>query len=226
MKVLVVAPHPDDELLGCGGTLLQYLADGATLGWIIVTSMTEALGWQPDAVGRRAAQVEQVRQCLKIERENHFQLNFPPSGLDSIPLSEIVGRISGVFESFAPDVVFVPHPGDAHSDHRVSFDAAIACTKWFRSPSIKRVLSYETVSETDAGLDLTRPFQPTVFYDVSNTIDQKCQLLQIYESEIDEFPFPRSEKNIRALAAHRGAQVGFVAAEAFSLLRERKVFGE
>ncbi len=226
MKVLVVAPHPDDELLGCGGTLLRYASEGVTVGWLIVTGMKQSYGWAAEQVSERASEIKEVKSALGVEAENLYQLDFPPAELDSLPLSNVVNKISEVFLDFQPDEIFLPHPGDVHSDHRVCFDAIMACTKWFRHPSIKRILTYETLSETDANLDLTKPFQPTVFVEISETLDRKWELLQLYKSEMHEFPFPRSEKTIKSLARLRGSQSGYEAAEAFCLLRERNGYGD
>lgn len=221
MKVLVVAPHPDDELLGCGGTLLRYASEGVTIGWLIVTGMKESYGWDVDRINERASEIQKVRRALGIQMKNLYQLDLPPAGLDTLPLSDVIGKFSEVFSSFQPDEIFLPHPGDVHSDHRVCFDAAMACSKWFRYPSVKRVLTYETVSETDAAIDQSQPFQPTIFYEISDTLSNKWELLKLYKSEMKEFPFPRSEKTVKSLAYFRGSQVGYEAAEAFCLLRER-----
>jgi LmbE family N-acetylglucosaminyl deacetylase len=226
MKVLVIAPHPDDELLGCGGTLLRHAAEGATLGWLIVTGMKESYGWPAKRVNARAKEIREVQDGLGVKQENLYQLDFPPAGLDLLPLSDLVKSISDVFLKFQPEEVLLPHPGDVHSDHRVCFDAVMSCSKWFRFPSVKRILTYETLSETDAMLDSSRSFQPSVFIDISETLSRKWDLLKVYESEMHEFPFPRSEKAINSLAWLRGSQSGFEAAEAFCLLRERKGYGD
>jgi LmbE family N-acetylglucosaminyl deacetylase len=103
----------------------------------------------------------------------------------------------------------------------VVFDAVASCTKWFRYPSINRILAYETLSETDFGLSTEQAFRPNVFVDIESFLDRKLQAMEVYKSEMGEFPFPRSREAIRALAAVRGAASGFKAAEAFELLRER-----
>lgn len=226
MRILVVAPHPDDELLGCGGTLLRYASEGATIAWLIVTGMKESYGWDRKRVSDRAGEIKKVQKGLGVKTKNLYQLDFPPAELDSLPLSKVVDKISNVFSDFKPDEIFLPHPGDVHSDHRICFDAAMACTKWFRYPFIKKIFTYETISETDASLDLTRPFQPTVFFEISDTLERKWELLTVYKSETKGFPFPRSEKAIKALAYIRGSQAGYEAAEAFCLLRERNGQGD
>ena len=151
----------------------------------------------------------------------------PPTRLlfDIAPKEEtpnLVAQFAEVFTSFEPDEVFVPHHADVHSDHRLVFEAAVACTKWFRHPSVRRVLAYETLSETDFNLDAASAFHPTTFVDIGGFLDRKLELLNIYRSEIEAFPFPRSIEAIRALAMMRGATSGFAAAEAFQLLRERQ----
>ena len=108
-----------------------------------------------------------------------------------------------------------------HTDHRLVFDAVASCTKWFRYPSVKRVLAYETLSETDFGLGTSQSFRPNVFVNIEPYLDDKIRAMDIYASEIGEFPFPRSHEAIQALAILRGAASGFKTAEAFELLRER-----
>jgi N-acetylglucosamine malate deacetylase 1 len=226
MKVLVIAPHPDDELLGCGGTLLRHGTEGATLGWLIITSMKKSYGWPAERINERAREIKQVQDGLGVKQENLYQLDFPTAELDSLPLSQLVKSISDVFLKFKPEEVLLPHSGDVHSDHRVCYDAVMSCTKWFRYPSVKRILTYETLSETDAMLDSTQSFKPSYFVDISKTLNRNWDLLKVYKSEMHEFPFPRSQKAINSLAWLRGSQSGFEAAEAFCLLRERKRYGD
>jgi LmbE family N-acetylglucosaminyl deacetylase len=218
-KTLVVAPHPDDEVLGVGGTLLRRKADGAKVAWLIVTAISVQSGWSEEKVKQRADEIKRITELFGFDEV--FTLNFPTTQLDRVPMSDLVAGISEVFRSFKPEEVFVPHPSDVHTDHRVVFDAAASCTKWFRCPSVKRVLAYETLSETDFRLDTDKGFRPNVFVDIEAFLDGKLRAMDIYESELGVFPFPRSHEAIRALAALRGAASGFKAAEAFELLRER-----
>ena len=219
MRALVVAPHPDDEVLGVGGTLLRRKAAGAKVAWLIVTAISTQSGWGEEKVNQRADEIKLVTELFGFDEV--FTLKFPATQLDRIPMSDLVAGISAVFKSFAPEEVFVPHPCDVHTDHRMVFNATASCTKWFRYPSIKRVLAYETLSETDFGLGTDQVFRPNVFVDIESFLDDKLRAMDIYESELGVFPFPRSHEAIRALAAIRGAASGFKAAEAFQLLRER-----
>lgn len=219
MKTIVIAPHPDDEVLGVGGTLLRRKAEGAKVAWLIVTTISVELGWSKEKVKQRADEVKRVTELFGFDEV--FTLNFPTIQLDRIPMSDLVAGISEAFRSFQPEEVFVPHPSDVHTDHRMVFDAVASCTKWFRYPFVKRVLAYETLSETDFGLGTDQGFRPNVFVDIEPFLDGKLRAMDIYASELGVFPFPRSHEAIRALAALRGAASGFKAAEAFELLRER-----
>ena len=132
-----------------------------------------------------------------------------------------MSAMSDAFKTFQPEEVFMPHPADVHTDHRFVFDAVSACVKWFRFPSVKRVLAYETLSETDFSLGTDQAFRPNVFVDIENFLSEKLRAIDIYASEVSEFPFPRSHEAIQSLARLRGAASGFKSAEAFELLRER-----
>lgn len=220
-KTIVVSPHPDDELLGVGGTLLRRQSEGGTLGWLLVTGIFEGDDWDKSIIEERGREVQRIRAGLGIGSENFYSLKFPTTRLDQIPTGQLVGAISEVFKTFHPEEIYVPHAHDIHSDHRIVFDAVAACSKWFRYPSIKRILAYETLSETDCILKADDVFRPNVFIDIAGFLEKKIELLSIYRSEWGTFPFPRSETAVRALAAVRGAQSGYIAAEAFQLMRER-----
>lgn len=219
MNTIIVAPHPDDEVLGAGGTLLRRKAEGAKVAWLIITAISVKTGWSAESVRRRAGEIQEITELLGFSTV--FTLDFPTTQLDRIPMRELVAAISEVFKTFEPQEVFVPHSLDVHTDHRVVFDAVASCTKWFRQPSVKRVLAYETLSESDFGMGVGHAFRPNVFVDISPFLEQKIRAMDVYESELGVFPFPRSPDALRALASVRGAAAGYVAAEAFELLRER-----
>ena len=218
-KTLVVAPHPDDEVLGAGGTLLRRKAEGSAVAWLIVTNITAEMGWNEEKIKKRAEEIKQVSKLFDFD--SVFELNFPTTQLDQVPMSNLVTAISDAFKKFEPEEVFIPHDSDVHTDHRFVFDAVASCTKWFRCPSVKRVLAYETLSETEFGLGARQIFRPNVFVNIEPYLGDKLRAIEIYTSELGEFPFPRSYDAIRSLASYRGASSGFKAAEAFELLRER-----
>ncbi|OAS14515.1 PIG-L deacetylase family protein [Paenibacillus oryzisoli] len=219
-KVLVVAPHPDDETLGCGGTLLKHLENGDEIHWLIVTHINEENGFSKERINCREEEIEKT--SLLYQFTTVHQLKFPTTQLDSIPMYKLVGEIGKIFQKIQPTICLVPYRGDAHSDHAAVFDATISCTKWFRYPSVNRVLVYETLSETDFGVNPdNNGFSPNVFVDISTFLNKKIEIMNVFASEMGEFPFPRSEKAIKSLAYLRGAASGFDAAEAFMLIRER-----
>ena len=186
-----------------------------------MTSISGSPSWSSDQKLKREREIEQVREGLGITSDHLFELNFPTAELDQVPLGDLINSISVVFKQFQPEEVFLPHPGDIHSDHRITFEATSACTKWFRYPSVKRILTYETLSETDFSLyQYSGDFRPNLFVDISDYLKKKLDLISIYDSEVGEHPFPRSLESIRAQTILRGAQRGVFAAEAFHILKD------
>ena len=223
MKTIIIAPHPDDEILGCGGTILKRLEEGNEIAWCLITSIKKEDGWKEDVVLRKNREIEEVRKKLGINSINLFRLNLKTSNLDQISKQLFIEKISKVFKKFQPNEIFLPFPGDAHSDHKLTFEATIACTKWFRYKFIKKVLAYETLSETNFNFDPNNKiFNPNLFVDISSRINKKIELMNIYNSEVFDHPFPRSEESIKSLAKLRGSQSGYRAAEAFMILYQRE----
>lgn len=217
---LVIAPHPDDETLGCGGTLLRARAEGDAIYWLIVTGISEAQGFTAERVESRAAEIDRVSDAYGFAET--IRLDFPTATLDAIPMGDLVSAIGQAARRIEPTDIYLPHRRDAHSDHAAVFDAATSVSKWFRYGSVERVFVYETQSETDFDLSPDSPgFRPNVFVDISDTINRKIEIAAIFESEFAEHPFPRSFEGMCALATLRGAASGFKAAEAFMLLRQR-----
>lgn len=218
IKTLVIAPHADDELLGCGGTLLLRGARNGKLGWVLLTSpeLTDS-----NTLSLRQSQLRAVRDGLGVLPEDFYQLDIAASHLDQVPLKQLVSSLGEVITKFEPNEILAPFPGDAHSDHSVAFKAASAVSKWFRYPSVRRLIAYETLSETNFGVDPRfSSFRPNSYVDVSQHIEKKIQLLSIYESAISAHPFPRSIEAIKSLAVLRGSECGCAFAEAFMIIRE------
>lgn len=218
MRALVIAPHPDDEVLGVGGTLLRRKSEGSELAWIIVTGISDQFGWPIEKVNQRQVEIKEITKLFRFDQV--YELGFQAAQLDQVPRAELIKSFSDAINEFQPDEIFLPHPIDIHSDHRIVYEASVSCTKWFRHSSVKRVLAYETLSETDFGLTPGSAFRPNFFVNIEAYLEEKLQAMKIYGSELGEAPFPRSLDVIRALATVRGAAAGFKAAEAFELLRE------
>lgn len=218
-KILCIAPHPDDETLGCGGTLLAHAAAGDEIHWLVVTAISTEIGFSAERVMKREEEISAVAQAYGFA--GTYFGGFHTMRLDTVPMLELVGAISEIVRTVAPDTLFVPYRGDAHSDHAAVFDAATACAKSFRYPSVKSVYAYETLSETEFGLKPEDSgFRPNLFVDITAHVDRKLEIMRLFPSELGEFPFPRSETTLRALAQLRGSQAGVMAAEAFMILRE------
>ncbi len=216
-KIIVISAHPDDEVLGCGGALLRHKAHGDELYWLIVTNVLETHGFSKERVKSRQDEIDAVAN--KIGFKKTIKLDYPTMSLDSSNLNSLINEVSKAFNEVQPEVVYVVNRSDAHSDHRYTFDAVFACTKSFRYPFVKSVLMYECISETEFAPALNeRVFQPNYFVDISKHLKGKLELMMIYESEIGSHPFPRSLKNMEALATYRGATAGVEYAEAFQTL--------
>lgn len=218
-RVLVVAPHPDDETLGCGGTLLKHKDNGDLLYWLIVTSSKKSSKGICSKIKKRQSEIKQVSDAYGFSQT--IELNLPTTLLDTIPKSEIIKLFSDCFTSICADIIYMPFRLDAHSDHEVVFDATIACCKSFRNSFVRKVCCYETLSETNFGM---RPednvFKPNYFVDISEYFDEKINIMKIYDSEILKHPFPRSEESLRSLAILRGSFAGCNYAESYMTLQE------
>lgn len=217
--VLIVAPHADDETLGCGGTILRYIKEGYAVHWLLVTGMSKEFGFTDEQINTRTLEINKVNNLYGFS--GMYTLNFPPAALETVSKGELIGEISKVINTIKPDEVFTTYRNDAHSDHEIVYDAVMSCTKSFRYPFIKKVLAYETMSETDFGL---KPedggFRPNIFINIEDFLNEKLDILEIFESEVGPFPFPRSRKSLESLAYVRGAQSNCNAAEAFFLIKE------
>lgn len=217
--VLVVAPHPDDETLGCGGTLLRHRAEGDAVHWLVATRITPELGFPAERMAARADELREV--ATRYGFAGVHELGLPATRLDTLPVGDVVAAIGRVFRAVQPDTVYLPYRNDVHSDHAVVFDAAAACCKGFRYPHVKRVYMYETLSETEFGLRADDGgFRPNLFVDTAAWLEEKIAIMRLYAGEMAPFPFPRSEECLRAQAVLRGSQAGCAAAEAFMILKE------
>lgn len=217
--VAVVAPHPDDETLGCGGTLLKHIARGDDVHWIVFTGISTELGFTEERVRSRDEEILRVAESYGFAGTH--RLGFPTMQLDRLPKADLVGALGAVVKRLGVHTLYVPYRNDAHSDHAAVFDACAACTKTFRYPSVQSVRAYETLSETEYGVKPEDTgFRPNLFVDIAAFIDRKLEIMSIYANEMAPFPFPRSDVALLAQAQLRGTQCGATAAEAFMLLKE------
>jgi len=214
-KVLTIAVHPDDETLGCGGTLLKHKSNNDEIHWLICTTIDKSHSYYET----RGKEIEKVSNMYGFDSVHNLRLK--TMQVDEYSMSELVGKISKVINEVKPNIIYLPFKGDVHSDHRKIFEAAYSCTKSFRYSFIKKIYMIETLSETEfAPSTKEDSFIPNSFVDISEYMDKKIEIMKIFKSEIAEHPFPRSEKNLRALSTLRGATSGCEYAESFVLLKE------
>jgi len=219
MKVLIISVHPDDETLGCGGTILKHSKNNDDLFWLILTQASKELGYSNEFLFKRANQIKLVSQIYKFKKT--YNLGFPTTKLHMLDFTDIITKISKIMQAVKPEIIYTVNRSDIHTDHQIAAKAIISCTKSFRNRFIKRILMYECLSETEIAPPLPENvFIANVYSDITEFIDKKIEIMNKYESEVQELPLPRSADNIRALARFRGSTVSVNYAEAFMLLRE------
>lgn len=220
MRVLVVAPHPDDEIIGVGGTIAKRTENGDEVFVCVVTK-----GFQPLFTEEFVEQGR--RECREADRmlgvkETVF-LDFPAVMLETVPRYELNGKISEVIQKVKPDEVYIPHRGDMQLDHQMVVDAAMVGLRPKYEHVVKRIYAYETLSETGWNIpNAQNEFIPNVYEDISAYLEKKLEAMNVFASQLSEFPAARSLEAMEALAKYRGATVNVAAAEAFSLIREIK----
>ncbi|MCJ1960693.1 PIG-L deacetylase family protein [Novosphingobium mangrovi (ex Hu et al. 2023)] len=217
-KVLVVAPHPDDEILGCGGTMARLVQEGHEVEVCLVTRGRPP-AFDEEGVARVMAEMEQAHAHLGVSRVH--RLDFPAARLDTVPAWQINRAIGEVVEEVAPDTLFLPFVGDIHLDHQIAFLGAMVAARPRNAGVPKRILCYETLSETNwLAAPVTPAFVPNCYIDIGATLQRKLDAFALFESQLKPFPDERSLKTIESLAVVRGSTVFAQAAEAFVVVRQ------
>ncbi len=218
MNILVIATHPDDEVLGCGGVIARHVAANDNVYVLVVTRGIPEIF--------PANQIEETRRELQLAHSilgvKHVEfLDFPAPKLDTVPEYVLANAIRDSIMKIQPKTIYLPHHGDLHGDHRAVNHAALVAARPINGLSVWRLLCYETLSETEWALPFGMDaFIPTVFVDISAFLEQKLRAMSCYRSQLKEPPHPRSLQTIESLARLRGSTVGLPAAEAFMLVRE------
>jgi LmbE family N-acetylglucosaminyl deacetylase len=214
-RVVVIAPHPDDETLGAGGTIARMAAEGAEVSVLVVSGHLPPL-YKPDAFERTVVEAEAAFKALGVA--HHEFLRVPATMVHSVPVAELNGKVAAFVRQARPDWVLLPFP-DRHIDHRVIFDAAVVSCRPVHADAPKVVLAYETLSETHWNVPGIEPaFVPEIFVDITRYMDIKAAALSAYESQVNDAP-SRSVDACTALARFRGSQNGCGFAEAFKAVR-------
>lgn len=220
MTVLVIAPHPDDEILGVGGTIAKRVKEGHDVYVCIVTKGCEPL-FSKELVEKTRGECREADAMLGVKKT--IFLDFPAVMLETVPRHELNDSVAKVIQEYKPDEIYIPHRGDMQLDHKMVVDAAMVALRPKYKHRVSRIYAYETLSET--GWDIpnsVNEFIPNVYENISDELDKKLKALDVFQSQLAEFPAVRSIGAIDALAKFRGATVNVYAAEAFCLIREIK----
>lgn len=220
MNILVFAPHPDDEILGCGATIGKHVANNDN---VYVCIMTRGLPpiYDQNSFYDMLPQVEKAHKILGVKKT--YYLEFPASMMESVPRFEINEKVLKVVLDVKPDIVYLPHFGDMQKDHSITTEAIMVAVRPKYKHIVRLVYAYETLSETEWNIPhLSNCFIPNVFNDISDYIDLKIDAMKSYHSQLEDFPNPRSVEALKSLAKYRGSTMCSEAAEAFMLIREYK----
>ncbi|OKH38058.1 PIG-L domain-containing protein [[Phormidium ambiguum] IAM M-71] len=217
-KIMIIAPHADDEVLGVGGTMARFAAEGAEVYVVIATK-----GYPPHYSEELSTTVREqalVANRLLGVKETQF-LGLPAANLDCIPFRDINHKLVEAIRKIQPETLYIPFNGDLHIDHQRIFLSALVAARPNCINAPRKIYAYETLSETNWNAPyLTPNFVPNIFVDISDYLPMKIEAMQIYASQIKPFPHERSPEALKALATIRGSTIGRFAAEAFVLVRE------
>lgn len=223
-KILVVAAHPDDEILGVGGSIARSVREG-NKAYALILGEGQTSRWETREQAEKNFVQELHRDTLKaaeiIGYTKVYFGNFPDNRFDSCDLLDVVKQVEKHVEELEPDIVYTHHSGDLNIDHRVTHDAVLTATRPISPYTVKVVYGFETVSSTEWNFGKKEmSFFPNVFVDISNELQIKCEAMKLYTSELRDFPHPRSIEMLEAVARRWGGVIGKDYAEAFELIRE------
>lgn len=223
MKILIVAAHPDDEVLGCGGNIARLTKEGHEayclfLGEGVTSRYSHQETEAEDELKQLKLEAEQAAKILGI-KEIFFK-DLPDNRFETVPLLDIVKMVETLMDKLQPDTIYTHHGGDLNIDHQLVHRAVLTATRPLKDCPVKEIYAFEVPSSTDWSFQQLEPvFRPDVFVDIADTLETKVKAMQLYKSEARSFPHPRSPEALRAVARRWGSMVGLEAAEAFHLIR-------
>ena len=223
MILLVVVAHPDDEVLGCGATIVRLTQEGhevyiAILGEGITSRYRQREQVDRSLVEALHASSRQVAEFLGAR--DLFLYNLPDNRFDTVPLLDVVKIIEELIDRLKPELIYTHHGGDLNIDHMVTHRAVLTATRPAKGQPVREIYAFEVPSSTEWTFGQLQPvFKPNIFMDISNTLETKVQAMTMYESEVRPFPHPTSPVALRASAQRWGSIAGVEAAEAFELIR-------
>lgn len=213
MKILIFAPHNDDEVLGAGGTLSKFADQGNDVFVCEVTS-----GENKVIVDKIKSEALKAHAIIGVKQT--FFLDLPVVAINQVPVSEINEKMLEIVKIVDPEIAFIPHKGDIHTDHVEVAKSAMVALRPVTAPNLKAIYTYETLSETEWNIpSVENAFIPNVWSDITNYLEIKLQAMNCYQTQIKEFPHPRSLEAIEALAKYRGSNICVKYAESFMLIR-------
>jgi len=223
VNALVISAHPDDEVLGCGGTIARLAREG---GKVYLAVLGEGITSRYEHREKAdSSLVEGIKHRCKeaakvLGAEDPFLFGLPDNRFDTIPLLDIVKKIEKLISDLSPTVIYTHHEGDLNIDHSITYRAVLTATRPIQGNAVRDIYTFEVPSSTDWAFHQSEQiFRPNVFVDITETLDTKIQALSVYETEIRPFPHPRSLEAIQANTRRWGSVVGCQAAEAFALVR-------
>lgn len=216
-RTLIIAPHPDDEVLGVGGTMARIAQSGQDV-YVAVVTTGKPPAYDAESVARVRAEAAQAHKILGVKETRWLDL--PAAQLTEVANAQLNSAIRSVVVDVAPQTVFAPFPGDIHIDHQLVFLSTLVASRPHQAEFPKTLLAYETLSETNWNAPyITPPFVPNLFLDIETTLDKKLAAMRAFSSQLRAAPHERSLEALQALATLRGATVHRRAAEAFVLVR-------
>jgi N-acetylglucosamine malate deacetylase 1 len=222
-SVLVVAAHPDDEILGCGGTMTHLAREGHEVRIaILAEGMSSRYAQRADADPQELQHLHDRAQHAadKVGAKELVLCKLPDNRLDTVPLLDVVKMVEDLIARFRPEIIYTHHPGDLNVDHGVVHRAVLTATRPMSGQCVRDVYAFEVPSSTEWSFQRLEPsFRPNVFVDIADSLETKIAALACYDTETREFPHPRSAEALRAIATRWGSVVGLQAAEAFELIR-------
>ena len=218
-SVLVVAAHPDDEAIGCFGTLLKHYKFGDEINIIFLSDGVSSRGINKKKKHERKKNCLKVLKIIGLKSKNVFFLDYPDNMIDTVPLLDVIKNIEEIKKKIQPNVLYTHFSNDLNIDHRIAYQAAITASRPSKNETIKKILCLEIVSSTEWSDKNKQIFSPNYFVDISKFINRKLKALAIYDKEIKKSPNARSLENIKNLALLRGSRAGVNYAEAFFIER-------
>lgn len=222
-QILVVAAHPDDEILGLGGTVKKHVNDGDEVYALILGEGMTSRNDEDKADKLKELHEDVYKAANVIGFKEVYLSNFPDNRFDSVDLLDIIHEIERYVDKLNPEIIYTHHPGDLNIDHKITFKALITACRPVGDYNVKKIIAFETPSSTEWNYNYNEnTFNPNYFVDIEDTLEAKIKAMETYKTEIRDYPHPRSSKALKVIASRWGTTVGKNYVEAFEIIREVK----